>query len=168
MLEVNLEPCFVAKEVRNEIMKGIRKYPALELKLRPVLDALWLQELLVTEPDDLILFAKLKKRWGKEERNDGEAATLVLAKRYDLAAVIDEIIGRNAAGDYKVKCFGTVGVLARFAALEIVSRDDAWQLHEQMTNMPQDPYWSPVKSKQKFQEQVDYHIESLSLGKSII
>lgn len=68
---------------------------------------------------------------------------------------------------FDTTCLNYFAQTDSLSLLEIVSRDDAWRLHEQMTNMPQDPYWSPVKSKQKFQEQVDYHAENLSLGQSI-
>lgn len=145
--------CFIPREVRQEINNGIKEYPALKLKLETILNAEWLHELRIDDLEDLRLFSKLIKRWGRDDRNHGEAAALVLARRYDLIAVIDDPVGRRASKTLDVLCTGTVGLIAMLVAIQAVDEEKAWRLHDQMTNLPS-PYRSPIKERIKLAELV--------------
>ena len=84
---------FVPAEVIAELEAGVDDHP----ELASIIGAGWYEVLRLEEPDDLILFSNLLKRWGEADRNRGEAATIVLAKRYGYVAVIDDLVGRQAA-----------------------------------------------------------------------
>lgn len=67
---------FVSKEVIDELRHGADKHP----ELKPLLKKNWFRVIRLEEPEDLILFNRLLKRWGQAERNRGEAATIVQTK----------------------------------------------------------------------------------------
>lgn len=150
LLRDNLAACYIPKEVIAEVEVGIKEYPPLELSHKSILEAEWLQMLEITELEDLDLFARLVWRWGKADRNKGEAAALVLAKRHNLIAVVDDAVGRKAATTYGIPCVGTVGLLAMFAANGSINADEAWQYHDEMTRLVPGPYWSPLSSRADF------------------
>lgn len=146
--------CYIPKEVKAEVREGISVYPILKSHLEEVLNAEWLRELVIEDLEDLRLFARLKLRWGKADRNDGEAAALVLARRHNLIAVIDDPVGRKAAQRYGIECIGTVGLLASFVVAGFIDVEEAWVIHEQMIELADRPYRSPVKNKSDFDKLV--------------
>jgi len=168
LLEKQLSACFIPQEVKKEIDRGILEFPDIKSKLEVIQQATWLCELRIEEPDDLVLFEELKLRWGKKDRNNGEAAAIVLARRHNLIAVIDEDTGRTAAKSLGVTCVGTVGLLVRFAALGVVSTDVAWQLHEQITGLPSGAFRSLIKDRAGFEELVGSFTTKLSSGENIL
>ncbi|HEY3374930.1 MAG TPA: hypothetical protein VGK02_07715 [Candidatus Aquicultor sp.] len=155
LLRDNLTASHIPKEVAIEVDLGISEYPDIAQSLMAIREADWLQTLEITELDNLDLFARLIRRWGKVDRNKGEAAALVLAKRYDLVAVVDDAVARRAATTYGIPYIGTVGLLAMFAANGSISPDEAWQYHDEMTRLPLGPYWSPISSRAEFDVLLD-------------
>lgn len=134
-----------------EVLREIRNSALISPELNLILSAEWLQAERVVELDDLVVFNNLLRRWGRSDRNRGEAATLVLAKHYGWAAVIDDKKGREAAKEFGVSHFGIVGILARLAKENVLSAGDAWAIHEQMTSIDPGPYWSPLRKFEDFQ-----------------
>lgn len=120
---------YIPDEVRAELERGERE---LGLDYSRLLQATWWKPLAIVEPEDLALFFVLLRRWGREDRNHGEAAAIVLARRHGCVAIIDDAQGRKAAQAEGVPFVGTIGILARLAAEERLSVGEAWRIHTEM------------------------------------
>lgn len=112
-----------------------------------LLRADWWRELSIHEVEDLILFNGLLSRWGAVDRNRGEAAAIVLARRMNCTAIVDDRQGRNAAAGLGVRYTGTVGILACIAADGRLTVAGAWQIHQDIVNLG---FRSPMHSIETF------------------
>lgn len=95
-----------------------------------LLRATWWRELRITEPDDIALFNELLGRWGRADRNRGEAAAHVLARRLDCWAIVDDRQGRAAAKEFGVRHTGTIGLLAHIVVDGRLTLGEGWAVHE--------------------------------------
>lgn len=86
--------CYLPDEVRAESVRGEAEHGH---NCAHLLRASWWKPLAITEPEDQALFFRLLLRWGKLERNQGEAAAIVLARRRGCVAVVDDLQARRAA-----------------------------------------------------------------------
>lgn len=154
IIQDHIGSCFLAKEVTEEITKGINDYPELEPHLSQVIGASWLQELTMTDINDLQLYTNLLQRWGRVDRNKGEAATIVLARRHGMVAVLDDRIARKAAIDLGIKFTATIALLAKLVVVGLITLDTAWQIHDDMVALPTSPFWSPIRDRAHFEQVV--------------
>jgi len=139
---------YIPREVLSEIEDGIKNHP----QLRKILGVGWLKILRLEEPEDLIDFERLLMRWGKEERNRGEAATIILAKRFGLVAVIDERVGRATAKEFGLEITGTLGIIARMVRESVLSEDEGWTIHQDMVSINPGGLRSPISDREQFSE----------------
>lgn len=124
--------CYLPDEVCAEIRRGEVEFG---YDCRGLLEASWWRPLAVAEPEDQRLFFEILRRWGKQERNHGEAAAIVLARSLGCTAVLDDLNARKAAQHLGVPITGTVGILARIAAEGRLSQVEAWAIHEEMVRL---------------------------------
>ena len=99
--------CYLPNEVVVEIERGKAEHG---YNCSGLLKASWWQLLAITEPTDQALFFKLLNRWGKSDRNHGEAAALVLAKQLGCIAVVGDLQGRKVAKELGEQIIGTIGI----------------------------------------------------------
>lgn len=137
---------FVSRDVVRELRNGSVEHP----ELGGIIAAEWFEILRLEEPEDLAEYGRLLKRLGKKERNRGEAATIVLARRFDLVAVIDELAGRKAARVAGLKITGTVGILAGMARDSQLTESAAWGIHQEMVSIDPNGYRSPFSERAEF------------------
>jgi predicted nucleic acid-binding protein len=119
--------CYLPDEARAEIERGEAEH---NYNCRRLLTASWWRPLAIREPEDQALFFELLQRWGKLERNRGEAASIVLARRLGATAVIDDSQARRAAQTLGVPITGTVGILARLTVEGRLDELSAWAIHQ--------------------------------------
>lgn len=139
---------YLPDEVRREIERGESTH---DYNCTRLLAASWWRALAITEPEDQELFFRLLRRWGKVERNRGEAAAIVLARRLGCTAVVDDRQGRNAARDLGVPFIGTVGILARITAEGRLGENDGWAVHQDMVALG---FRSPLRTEVEFRDLV--------------
>lgn len=137
--------CYLPDEVRVEIERGEDEHGH---NCAPLLRASWWKPVAIEEPEDHALFLQLLQAWGKTERNRGEAAAIVLARRLGAVAIVDDLQGRRAAQRHGVPITGTIGILARLVAEGQLNPHDGWMFH---TDMVQLGFRSPLRSEADFQ-----------------
>lgn len=93
--------------VAVEIERGARS----DARLKPVLDAEWLERRELLSEAEIAAFAKYSGRLVSGVRNIGEAAVLALAETMPGMAVIDDGAGRRAAEDNGVPLRPTLALL---------------------------------------------------------
>lgn len=140
--------CYLPDEVRTEIERGEAAHAH---NCEPLLRASWWKPFAIEEPEDQQLFLQILQTWGRTERNRGEAATIVVARRLGAVAVVDDLQGRRAAQRHGVPVTGTVGILARMAVEGQVSLADGWAIHTEMVHLG---FRSPLHSEADFQSLV--------------
>lgn len=136
--------------VADEVIREIKESTLISPELHQILSADWLQVERLVDLEYLVIFSNLLRRWGRSDRNRGEAATLVLAKRYGWAAVVDDKKGREVAKEFGISYFGIVGILAKLTKESVLSAKHAWAIHQQMTSIDPGPYWSPLRNYNDF------------------
>ncbi len=136
--------CYIPDEVETEIKRGEVDH---RFKCARLLQASWWKPLSITDPDDQALFFDLLRRWGKPDRNRGEAAAIVLAKRRRCTAVLDDSQGRRAAEILGIPKIGTVGILTLIAVDGRLDEESCWAIHEAMV---QNGFRSPLRTEQEF------------------
>lgn len=137
---------YISREVLHELEDGVAGHPQLET----VVAADWFEVLRLEETGDLLDFERLLLRWGKNERNRGEAATIILARRFDLVAVIDERIGRVTAKEQGLVITGTVGIIARMVLEGMLAEAECWAVLQEMISINPGGFRSPIKTRKQF------------------
>jgi predicted nucleic acid-binding protein len=122
-----------ALEVRDEIARGVTRYPS----LGQILDASWLgPPIRMTDPQVLAEIERLRWALGgpenKPDRHRGEAATIVLARRELAIAVLDDRDARSVAHALGVKFTGTIGILKASVGDRLIGLAEAWDLVQDM------------------------------------
>lgn len=112
-----------------------------------LLDGGWYRVAKVEEIEDVQLFLSLLRRWGREERNRGEAAAIVLARRHGYTAILDDRVGRNAATELGVRHTGTIGILIQMVASGTLTLNTAWLIHMTLAEVG---FRTPLKDKGHF------------------
>jgi len=120
-------------EVRAEIARGSKAYPP----LRGVLAARWLGDpVRLTDPADLQEIQRI--RWalgGKSSRprqHLGEASTIVLARREDAVAVLDDRDARRLARALGLHFIGTLGIIRAITREGLLDANEAWAIVQTM------------------------------------
>lgn len=139
---------FVSRHVIQELRDGSKEHP----ELNAILAADWFEVLRLEEPEDLVEFNKLLRCLGHDKRNQGEAATIVLAKRFNIVAVIDELVGRNFALGFGIEITGIVGILARMARDGQLTEAGAWSVHQEMVSINPNGFRSPISGRADFRK----------------
>ncbi|MDQ3700763.1 MAG: hypothetical protein M3442_07580 [Chloroflexota bacterium] len=124
---------------------------------RALLEARWWRSHRIELIEDLALFDQLIRRWGKLERNRGEAAALVAARRLGGVAVVDDRQARIAATDLGIPKTGTVGILVRLAVEGRLTIGEAAELHRRMVQLG---FRSPVATASLFTALVERALET--------
>lgn len=141
--------CYLPEEVINEIQVGEAAHG---YNCERLLRGSWWRPLAITELEDQRLFLETLQRWGSEERNRGEAAALVLARRRGSVAVVDDLQARRAAQSMGVSIIGTVGILARIVAEGRLDDAAGWGVHREMVDAG---FRSPLRSASDFGQLVE-------------
>jgi predicted nucleic acid-binding protein len=135
---------YLPDEARREIEDGEAEHGH---NCARVLRASWWKPLAIAEPEDQALFFELLQRWGRIERNRGEAAAIVLARRLSCLAVVDDRRGRRAAEQLAVPITGTIGILARLAADGRLRVVEGWHMVQEMVAIG---FRSPLADETQF------------------
>jgi predicted nucleic acid-binding protein len=137
--------CYLPDEVRIEIERGEAAHGH---NCEPLLRAAWWKPGAIEQPEDHALFFQLLQAWGRTERNRGEAAAIVVARRLGAVAVVDDLQGRRAAQRHGIPVIGTVAILARMIAERQMSLAEGWVIHTDMVRLG---FRSPIRSQTDFE-----------------
>jgi predicted nucleic acid-binding protein len=98
---------------------------------REIINAGWLTQVDVEDPEDLAHIAYLREeRWKSGPTEDrGEAEVVVACRRYGWTAIMEDEEGRRAAGEDGVPCAYMLEILLAAAAQGMLTRAEAWGLH---------------------------------------
>lgn len=97
--------------VPDMVVAELRRAAEQDDRVRPVLDADWIQRRELSTDEEIVAFATFSEYLVRGERNRGEAAVLALAATAGGTAVIDDGAGRKAAVRHGVALRPTLALL---------------------------------------------------------
>ncbi|MCK2219502.1 hypothetical protein MF672_037775 [Actinomadura sp. ATCC 31491] len=99
--------CLITMAVEEELLRGGAKYAQLyQASAQP-----WIIVVDESSLGYLMLFSEYHARLGRGPRNIGEATTLAYAEFHNIAAVVDDRVGRRHGTERGVKVTGTLELL---------------------------------------------------------
>jgi predicted nucleic acid-binding protein len=117
--------CVTPAEVTNEIHDGIAEHPS----LAKVLSAPWLEDVELSEIEEVVAFARYKAELGGgPDKNRGEAAVLAWASVHGDIAIIDERAGTRMAQRDGIAVHGTLWLVANGVRSERLTRSEATRI----------------------------------------
>lgn len=140
----------IPDEVLSEFRRGMAA--GRHEQREPLLTASWWRPFRVETLEDVRLFENLRLRWGQAQRNRGEAAVLVAARRLRASAVIDDRQGATAARDLGIPSFGLLRILCMLVAEDRLSLAGAWALHTEISNLG---FRSPIVDGRQLEQLVE-------------
>ena len=133
--------CRVARAVLDEVARGAASFP----KLSDVLGLDWLTPVDCDGLAELQAFARYSLVLGSGERDIGEAITLAWAEVHNGTAIVDERAGAREGRARGVDVHGSLWLIAEGHRTELLSKDEAEDLVDQLAAHGQ---WLPCSGSE--------------------